>query len=283
MSKASNSSEVTVSSQPLQIGIVQATALPGEVERNLETLRQSVTRAARGGAVVVVTPELFATGYDPAEACRHDGARIREEIAEIAAQADVALVASTVDSRDGSHFISASLFTPEGTELQRVHKRHLYGSVERRHFTPGATYGRAVEWRGIRWGMGICYDVEFPEFGRSQAVQGAEVILVPTAVPVLKDPGPPKRAHSTTQANRYDAAVTSTLQVPVRALENGVYIAYANHVGPGFTGLSCIATPAGQHAALMDASTAGVSVAPVDPGMVAHSRALNTYLEDLER
>ena len=275
--------EVTMSDRDVHVGIVQAQAQLGDLDRNLDTLRRMAGQAVRRGADIVVTPELFATGYDPAGAWTHDGEEVRLALRDIAAQLSIALMASSVDTSAGQHFIAASFFTPEGEELARVHKRHLYGEDERQHFTPGDDYATPIEWRGHTWGMGICYDVEFPEFGRSQALRGADVILVPTAVPVLEDPGPHAQIGRGADFHRYDASVTSTLQVPVRALENGVYIAYANHCGEGFTGQSCIASPSGQHAALLGPSEEAVAVVPIDSAFISHSRRLNTYMHDLSR
>ena len=62
--------------------------------------------------------------------------------------------------------------------------------------------------------------------------------------------------------------------------ENGVVVAYANHCGPGFTGLSCIATPFGRNAVLLG-DEPGVGVLEVPPGALERARGLNTYLRDV--
>lgn len=74
-----------------------------------------------------------------------------------------------------------------------------------------------------------------------------------------------------------NAESISTLLVPSRALKNGVYVAYANHTGPDFTGLSCIASPyrtflgiAGHDEELM--------FADIDPAEVQCAREINTYV-----
>ena len=277
-------------SKPVLVGVVQAAAVPGGIEENIATLHRLVARAAEQGAGVVVTPELFATGYAPATAWQWDGAEIRGRLAGLARELNVAVVASTIDSpgdgaRDPScrqgedarpaRYIAASFFTPEGEELIRVHKRHLFGAAEKEFITPGRDYAAPFEWEGWRWGMGICYDVEFPEFARSQAVAGAQVLLVPTAVPELEF-----RMPGRAEAWGYSATATSTLQVPARALENGVFIAYANHCGPGFTGHSCVATPFGRNAVLLPGGES-VAVIEIDVEAVDSARNLNVYLDDL--
>lgn len=268
----------------IQVAVVQAVAVLDDVQRNLATLARGIVQAAAQGAEVVVTPELFATGYNPSTAWHHDGGRIRDELARLAAEHGVGLVASTVDTEADVHRISASFFCPEEGELVRVHKHHLYGDAEREHLRPGAVFGDPVQWRGLRWGLGVCYDIEFPEFARHHALQGADALLIPTAVPVLEEAGlDPSDTSEPDDAHHYSATLTSTLQVPARALENGMYVAYANHAGEGFTGLSCIATPAGRHAVLLGPSEEAVAVTAVHGSAVTRARALNTYLTDLQR
>ncbi|MCV7491318.1 hypothetical protein M3D60_004700 [Micrococcus luteus] len=269
--------------EPVNVAIVQAQSVAGDVDRNLHTLERTVKESVRRGADLVVTPELFATGYAPATAWQHDGQVIRAHLAELSARHGVGLVASTVDEADTRRHISASFFCPNDGEGTRVHKHHLFGDEERAHFHPGEGYAQPFQWRTLTWGMGICYDVEFPEFARYEARHGADVLLIPTAVPAVADQGPRTDSQQMSETSlRYSADLISTLQVPARALDNGVYVAYANHCGPGFTGRSCIATPVGRLTSLLDATEPGVAVAPVRTSAIRHARALNTYLNDLE-
>ena len=78
----------------------------------------------------------------------------------------------------------------------------------------------------------ICYDVEFPEMIRHLALSGADLVLVPTALP----------------ASEHAAFIARSI-IPVRAFENQVFVAYANHAGRddafAYAGLSGIAAPDG--------------------------------------
>ncbi|MDL5155914.1 nitrilase-related carbon-nitrogen hydrolase [Actinomycetospora termitidis] len=181
-------------------------------------LARAAAEAAAADADVLVTPELFSTGYgapfgpaDPA---------LDRRLKLIAAEHDIALVAS--EPHGGR--ITAVVVGPDGELLGRYAKTHLWGPDERAAFVPGDGTPLLVDLAGLRCAVVICFDVEFPEVVRGVALAGAEVVLVPTA---LDDPA------------------VATVLLPARAMENGVTIAYANQCGAPFCGSSLIAGPDG--------------------------------------
>lgn len=256
------------------VGVWQATGEVDQVHENLARLEQGAADAADKGAVILVTPELFVTGYAPSKVAASDGDAIREQLAEIARQRRIAVVASTVDSDGGQRYISASFFDTDGSELTRYRKSYLFGPEEKAVFAPGGAAPELFQYAGLRLALGICYDVEFPEFVRAAARSGAEALLMPTAVPATGNVGglPPE--------NTYNAERISTLMVPTRALENGLYIAYANHTPPGFTGLSCISGPHGNTLA-QAGDGEELLLADVESQEAKRARRINTYLTDL--
>ncbi|MEU5029149.1 nitrilase-related carbon-nitrogen hydrolase [Streptomyces milbemycinicus] len=228
-------------SGPLKVAVLQATSVVGDPGHNLATLEEYARQAAARGAQLLVTPELFTSGYDPAAVAHDDGARHRERLAALARSVGVALAASTVDHQDGERFISASLFDHRGHELTRYRKTHLFGEAENTFFTPGRRPPQVVPLYGVPVALGICFDVEFPEFTRAVALSGAELLCVPTAVP-LRPPVDGRPAP-------FDTRLVPGMVVPTRALESQLFIAYANHSGPGFAGLSCLSDPYGRRVA----------------------------------
>ena len=253
------------------MAVLQATGAVNEVEANLRRLEDYAARAAERGVDLLVTPELFATGYAPSLVADSDGEGIRAALADIARRHRIALVGSTVEAAAEGPHISASLFDRQGTELTRYRKSHLFGPEEKSVFTPGNDVPELVPLLGLTVALGICYDIEFPEFARSAAGRGADLLCIPTAVPTTGDVGgrPP--------ALTYNAERISTLLVPARALENGVYVAYANHASPDFTGLSSIASPYGTFLGITGHGEELI-FAEVEKAEVDRARDLNTYL-----
>ena len=250
----------------MKIAVLQATAGVNQVERNLAALDHWAAQAAAGGADLLVTPELFACGYAPRLVCDIDGEGQRAALARIAARHGLALVGSTVEHDGQDRYIAATLFDVDGRRPAHYRKSHLFGEEEGAAFVAGEARSPVVDLGGMRVALGICYDVEFPEYVRSMAFEGAEVLLVPTAVP-LRSAG-----------CSFDAAVIPEAVVPVRALESQVFVAYANHAGPDFAGRSCIASPWG--AAMARAATGEqLILAEVGRDALLRSRAANPYLE----
>lgn len=232
------------------------------------SLGAAAERAA--GADLLVLPELFLTGYNiGAEALRAHAQAVdgphAQEASDIARRHRMALLYGYPErTPDGALYNSALLVGADGATLANYRKTHLFGDMEREVFTPGDAPFVLATVAGVRTGILICYDVEFPENVRGLALRGAELIAVPTA---LMQP--------------YE--FVSDIMVRTRAFENQVFLAYANRCGEEpplrYVGHSCIVAPDGNDLARAGADTEMIS-APLDFVQAARSRALNTYLRD---
>ncbi|HEY8720353.1 nitrilase-related carbon-nitrogen hydrolase [Pengzhenrongella sp.] len=226
----------------MRIAVLQETSAVGSFDANLELLEHHAGRASEAGADLLVTPELFTCGYAPAAVHQTDGAPHRRRIADMARRYGVAIVASTVEHQGDDHFISASLFGARGDELTRYRKQHLFGPAEKAVFSPGTDAPAQVVLGGFTVSLGICFDIEFPEFVRQAALAGTEILCVPTAVPVAAD-------FDESDPLTFDERLVPSMVVPTRALESQLFLAYANHAGPGFAGLSSVCSPLGRRLA----------------------------------
>jgi len=244
----------------VRLAVLQAAAAPGDVPANLARLDAALAAAAAAGADLLVTPELFLTGYAmDADAAAPGGtpASLADDVRALVARHRVALVWS--QPLDGA--IAALAADATGAPLGTYRKVHLYGAREAAAFTAGAQPPLVVDVAGVRVGVAVCYDVEFPETARAAALAGAQVLAVPTAMD--------------------DAHVASVL-LPARALENGVVLAYANHPAPGavvpFCGRSVVLGADGAPLAAAAAETEELLVADVDVAALDAARARNPYL-----
>ncbi|MFJ3232994.1 carbon-nitrogen hydrolase family protein [Streptomyces sp. NPDC086787] len=252
----------------MRTALLQSSGRPGSTVENLEVLDAAAGRAAAAGAALLVTPEMFLTGY----AIGDDIGRLAEPADGAAAATIVGLarrhglaIAYGYPERDGDTvYNSVQLISADGARPANYRKTHLFGCFERDHFTPGDQPVVQAELNGVTVGLMICYDVEFPENVRAHALAGTDLLLVPTA-----------------QMHPFQF-VAETL-VPVRAWESQMYVAYVNRVGPEgefeFVGLSTLAGPDG-----IARSRAGreeeLVLADVDPAFLAASREANPYLKD---
>ncbi|MDB1088889.1 carbon-nitrogen hydrolase family protein [Streptomyces sp. ACA25] len=254
---------------PLRIALFQGPAgVPATPAQSLAALDRAARRAAAGGARLLVTPELSLTGYAigaavPELAETADGPAAGA-VARIAAAHRVGIVYGYPERSGCGVHNSVQLIGPDGSRLAGYRKTHLYGTFETTYFTPGDELVVQAEFDGLRVGLLICYDVEFPETVRAHALAGTELLLVPTAL------------------MRPYEFVAHTL-LPARAWENQLHLAYVNRCGPegdfDFAGLSCLAGPDGTVRARAGAGEE-LLLAEVDPALLLSSRAANPHLRD---
>jgi predicted amidohydrolase len=114
--------------------------------------------------------------------------------------------------------------------------------------------------------MLICYDVEFPEYVRTLALAGAELVLVPTALP-----------------NGEISRRVADMVVPTRAFENGIFLVYADLCGEegnfSYSGRSAIIGPDGDELARAGTRET-LLVAEMDTAAYHDCRRQNPYLAD---
>ncbi|MFD5238494.1 carbon-nitrogen hydrolase family protein [Streptomyces tendae] len=252
----------------MRTALLQSSGRPGSTVENLKVLDEAAGRAAAAGAALLVTSELFLTGYaigddigvlaEPADGDAADA------VAEITGRHGLAIAYGYPERAGERVHNSVQLISADGTRLAGYRKTHLFGCFERDHFTPGEQPVVQAELNGVTVGLMICYDVEFPENVRAHALAGTDLLLVPTA-----------------QMHPFQFVAESV--VPVRAFENQLYVAYVNRVGHEgefeFVGLSTLAGPDGVARARAGHAEELV-LADVDPAFLAASREANPYLRD---
>lgn len=254
----------------MRLAALQMHAVPGDRTANIFRIETAAREAAENGADLLVAPELAVTGYGAgdmiSELAEPADGDLAERLAALSRETGVALVVGFAE-RDRETVWNSAIYA-DGQRSIVYRKSHLYGPYERALFSPEKPAACIVEHRGIKLGMLICYDVEFPENVRRLAQAGAQAVIVPTALP----------------ASDHAEFIARKL-VPVRAFENQVFVVYANHGGRdenfAYAGLSRAVGPDGQCLAASTDDKPALLFADIEPAAFAESRRANTYLADL--
>ena len=262
---------MTAKDPSLHVGIWQDSGAPGDVNANLATISRAAAISARRGVELLVFPECFLTGYfSPAGVAAIADRTGRETVdclRGIARSNALAFVVGQYEPRPSGIHNSALLIGADGNVLATYRKRILYGAWERSVFTPG-NRPVLVDYRGIRIAILICFDLAFPELARECAGAGADLIAVPTS---LMAPHWRVARHI----------------VPARAIENQVFVAYANRTGwehdTRYVGNSSICDPNGRQLAEGRESGPELLSACVTKSVIAAAREDICYLEELGR
>ncbi len=271
------------------IGLVQ-TACSADVRENTEKTIDRIREAARRGAQVVCTQELFRSQYfcqveDHAyyELAEPVPGPTTERLGDLARELRVAIVASLFERRaPGVYHNTAAVIDADGAFLGAYRKMHIPDDplyLEKFYFTPGDLGFRAFETAYGRIGVLVCWDQWYPEAARLTAMQDVSVLFYPTAIgwhPAEKD------QYGAAQADAW-----RTIQ-RAHAIANGVYVASPNRVGHEvitgdgieFFGGSFVADPFGRMVAEAPRDREEILVAEIDPGVVEETRRHWPFFRD---
>ena len=207
------------------VAVAQLAITVGEPEANRQVAADAVAQAARAGAQLVVLPELCDSGY------------VFGDVARPAAAEALGLATSAADSvtlrqwcslagehqlviaggfcelgADGRLYNSAAVVDASGTRAV-YRKAHLWDK-EKLVFTPGDAPPAVVDTALGRVALMICYDLEFPEWVRLAALDGADLIAAPVNWPSASRPAGERPAE--------------VIKAQAAAATNGVFVAVAD-------------------------------------------------------
>ena len=208
---------------PTQIAVAQLAITVAEPDANRQAAAEAVAEAAAAGARLVVLPELSDSGYvfdaeDPAAEARGlaapvaDSATLRQWQA-LAGRHRLVIVGGFCElGADGRLYNSAALVDASGTRAV-YRKAHLWDN-EKIPFTPGDAAPPVVETEFGRVAVMVCYDLEFPEWTRLVALDGADLIAAPVNWPGYRWPAGERPAE--------------VIKAQAAAAANGVFVAVAD-------------------------------------------------------
>lgn len=234
------------------MGVVQTAWHDDPVEHEA-VLAEGVRLAVARGAQVVCLQELTLSPYFAvndqvaATAERHleslPGGPTSRFAARLAADTGAFVHASLYERADdgGLGFNTAICVAPDGTLLARTRKNHIphfIGYHEDRCFRPGDSGFPVVKVTGACFGFPTCWDQWFPELARAYALQGAEVLVYPTAI------------GSEPQLDGFDTQPLWEHTITANGLANSTFMVVANRVGTEhgqrFYGSSFVSDPYGR-------------------------------------
>lgn len=179
------SEQATHDEAAVRIACVQMEPIVGEKDRNVRRSIEMIEEAAGKGATLVVLPELCNSGY--VFDTREEAFALSEEIpagptcqawAGVASKHGLHIVAG-IDERDGNALYNSSVVIGPHGYVGTFRKVHLWNK-ENLFFEPGNLGFPVFKTPIGRIGTFICYDGWFPESYRLCALQGADIVCVPT-------------------------------------------------------------------------------------------------------
>ncbi|MEM9629427.1 MAG: nitrilase family protein [Pseudomonadota bacterium] len=262
----------------VRIACIQMEPSIGDLSFNREKCLGYLEDAHRNGARIAVLPELANSGY--VFESRDEAFSLAEPVPEgpttaawmaFAAEKDMIIVAGIAENDDGKLYNSAVAIGPDG-HIGTYRKNHLW-AAENLFFEPG---NRGVPVWHTRYGRiaaAICYDCWFPEIFRMAAVQGADLLCIPTNwVPMPDQPD--------------DMPVMANILAMSAAHSNSLFIAAADRVGTErqqlFLGRSLIVGHRGWPVAgPASANDEEIIYADVDLSNARRKRSLNEFNQPL--
>ncbi len=250
----------------MKVAVAQPALKLGQKDANLRTMSKEMASLARRGVDIVCFPELASTGYALYDKWPKFSEPVpghsTDTLGRVAKEHGVHMIFGMPEKGEGKAIHdSAVLLGPEGDVDGVYRKVHLWDK-ERIYFTRGEGF-KSFRTKLGRIGIGICYDIEFPEAARAMAMTGAQLLFFPSAEPSSMRQLIPVYAKS-------------------RAAENCVFLAFSNLSGAEadltYLGASQITSPAGKVLASVRGRT-GSAVADVDFKDLDKQRVLLPYLE----
>lgn len=206
-----------------KVAILQMRSQNRAYSTNTETIIEKMKESAQCGADILLLPECFITGYDLTISNNEALANNDESITKLCSAAkvlDIGVAATALTKGIKSPQNSAFIIDKDGKIIMKYSKVHTCDFADERILESGSEF-KVCDFDGVKLGVMICYDREYPESARVLMLKGAEIILVPNDCGTMKP--------------RINA-------LSVRAYENMCGIAMANPNGFN-AGKSCAFSP----------------------------------------
>jgi len=242
-------------------------------ERNIAKSNEFIDQL-HGQADIVCFPEFFTTGYN-LDLIGDDFYRLAETIpgpttekmGQQARKHNLAIVGTIVEEdneRSGILYDTTFFLNAQGQLVGKYRKSHLY-PTEHRYFRYGNILP-VIDFGFYKAGAAICFDHAFPQIFSMLAMQGAEVVFIPSAVP-----------------KGYEYLLE--LRTRARAQDNQIFTVAVNRVGQEgnifYCGLSQVVDPRGNVIAEAASDQEEVLIAEIDLGLILKERMREPVLRSI--
>lgn len=266
----------------LNVAALQA-SFGEDMQANIARVIDLVRQAAGQGAEIILAPELFCAPYFCKTQEEHHFATAYPwaehpavlALAPVARALGVVLPVSIFERAGPEYFNTVVMIDADGSLMGFYRKSHIPdgpGYQEKYYFRPGDTGFKVWRTQKGNVGVGICWDQWFPEAARAMALQGADVLMYPTAI------GAEPQDAGLDTAARWRRAMLG------HAVSNVIPIVAANRVGDEegqvFYGTSFISDQTGEIVADMDRTEHGVISARFDLDEIEKDRAAWGFFRD---
>lgn len=235
----------------LKIAYIQGKS-QGNIEKNLEYYSKKIKEASKTSAKLIVLPELFLWDYFPIKenktnfdlAITIDSKEVKH-FRNLAKELKIVLILPIFEKSNNSKFYNSILVLENSGEItghyRKLHIPYDPGFYEKFYFTPGDKGYVVCNTSVGKIGVLICFDQWFPEAARACTLQGAELIVFPTAIG--RDENEPE--------NIYNEQLEAWININrSHAIANNIYVLVANRIGGegrlNFWGNSFLVNPYGK-------------------------------------
>ena len=216
----------------VKIGTIQMSCV-ADKQQNLEKAIKNIREVAAKGANIVCLQELFTSlyfcdieDYDNFDLAESIPGPSTDALSEVAKELGVVIIASLFEKRaEGLYHNTTAVLDADGTYLGKYRKMHIPDDpayYEKFYFTPGDIGFKPIQTSVGRLGVLICWDQWYPEAARLMALQGAEILIYPTAIGY-------ESSDSKEEQQRQREAWTTVMRG--HAVANGLSVVAVNRVG----------------------------------------------------
>lgn len=218
----------------ITVSLGQMDVRDGDPRRNWGTVQELITEAAHRATELLVLPELWDSGFALDRAKEYSSTLSGGLFAQVAAlsrSSQMVIIGSMLEKRGVGVYNSAAVFSPINGIAGAYRKIHLFEGMAEAQYLSAGESPLSVDLPWGTTGIGICYDLRFPELFRRYFLDGAKVIVIPAQWP-------------STRINHWRALLQA------RAIENQCFVIGCNRVGEYqrnvFDGHSMVVNPWGE-------------------------------------